>query len=256
MNIPNALYSKPPATSFPARRFPDSANPCPPLHSFPGVIGATSTIWEEIADLALVLAVPKGEIIYPKENVIPPIVYIKSGKIRVNFIDDEGNEKVPHYILAGGMVWEGFYAANLQFTPMPMKAIEKSLLYLFDSRINFQQLLNLNPLLVRNLLYSQAVKNLTYSKLVMINSHRKSLSRVALFLHEMWKLTGRDCFPGSITQNEMATLLSLHKVTVSNALATLKNAGILDTFSKLEVCFRKPRELMAIALAEAANQCD
>ena len=75
-------------------------------------------------------------------------------------------------------------------------------------------------------------------------------------MHEMWKLTGKNRFPGSITQNEIATLLLLHKVIVSNAITTLKNMGILETFNKLEICFRNPHELMKIALAEAANQFD
>lgn len=251
LDISNVFSSRPLRTHFASRSFPAHVSACPPLRSFPGVILRTSAIWEEIADLAQVLTVPKGEILYPLEDELPPLIYVKSGKVRINFIDIEGNERVLHFSLPGSTIWDGFYAADLHFRPMPVKAVEKCVLYLFDSRMSIEHLFQINPLLIRNLLYSQAVKNITHSRLAMINSHRKPLSRVALFLHEMREAMGRDSFPGLISQAEMATLLHLHRVTISNALTTLKNLDILRSFNRQEVSFHSPEKLLPLAVDSA-----
>lgn len=236
---------------FRHRPFSAAADPCPPLRSFPGVIVGTSRIWEEISDLARIVEVPKGEIIYPPPQGIPPFLYIRSGKFCLNVINEDGDEQVLHYVLAGGTVWDGYYSVNGQISSMPLRTQEKCVLYAFDSQLTFENLLEINPLLVRNLLYSQAIKNLVYSKLALINNYRTPLTKVALFLHEMYLTRKSDTFPGLITQTEMGGLLHLHKVTVSTALTRLKDEGILNHFSKREVSLNAPGRLREIALSSS-----
>lgn len=245
---------KPLPSKFAKRDFPPEATACPTLRSIPGVISGTSAIWELASDLATPLTVAKGEVIYPDMNSIPPFIYLKNGRLCVNCINEDGDEFLLHLILPGATVWDGFYCSAGQIEPMPLKALAESTILLFDSRLTFDNLMEINPLLVRNLMYSQSLKNLEYSKLALINSYRSPLARVALLIHEMYLVWHVKKFPSLISQVEMALLLQLHKVTVSKIISRLKAEGAIVNFSRSKVEITAPDLLVELALS--ASQKD
>lgn len=246
MYISRIFPSRPLPKSFDPRDFPHSPGPYPDLCSFPGVITRTSGIWENVLDIGYRAEIEKGVVIYP-ESTLPPFIYVKSGKVCVNFINEMGNEHVLHYNLTGATVWDAFYCTQGQIPTMPLKVLEDSELYLFDSRISMVNLMQINPLLVNNLLYTQATKNLMYSKLYLINTYKTALTRIALLIHEMYSAQNKMAFPAHITQYEMGKLLHMHKVTVSNCIAKMKDAGALSLFTKNRVEINDPERLRALA---------
>ena len=119
-----------------------------------------------------------------------------------------------------------------QFTPMPIKALEDSELYVFPIDLTFDDLLAINPLLVKNFSYSQAVKDLCYSKLSCINMYVKPLNRICVFIHEMYELYQKKTFYPNITQSELALILNMHKVTMSNIITQLKEKKYIKNIHK------------------------
>lgn len=225
------------------RTFPEYANPCPPLWSFPGVVRNTSTIWEHVLDLAYGTCVKKGEILCNKEGEKPPFFYLKKGKICVYLINEEGEEFSPHYIFSGSLINDGFWLVEGQIVPHPFKTLEDCEIYVFDKSLTFEDLLNINPALVRNVMYSQAVKDICYSRLAYINAYKTPMARVSLLLYEMYRVWNSKIFTPGITQAEIGNLLRMHKVTVSNTISQLKDKGILKEFSKSVIHILSPEKL-------------
>lgn len=250
MFLSELLFDTSATEAYTARTFPEYASACPPLHSIPGVICNTSNIWEHILDLASMMLLKKGDIIYPDVDAIAPIIYLKKGKICINQLNEEGKVFTPHFIFSGALIYDAFFITEGQFKTMPIKALEDSELYIFPQNITFEDLLNINPQLIKNLIYSQAVKDLCYSKMSCINMYTKPLNRVCLFIYEMYKIHQKKTIHPYITQTELALLLNMHKVTMSNIITQLKEKSILQCFTKTELIILDLEKLHALALHE------
>lgn len=250
MFISELLSKQTQTTPYVAREFPGYVSACPPLRSVPGVISNTSNIWEQVLDIAYMFTLKKGEIIYPDTGDIVPFLYLKKGKVCINQINEEGKVFNPHLIFSGSLIYEAFFITEGQFHVMPIKAREDSELYIFPKNLTFEHILAINPLLVKNLTYSQAVKDLCYSKLSCINMYVKPLNRVCLFIYEMYMLHQKKTIHSYITQAELALLLNMHKVTMSNIITHLKEKHILKCFTKTELTILNLEELHALALHE------
>ncbi len=231
------------------REFPSYTSSCPILHSLPGIICNTNTIFENILDISHSVTLKKGDIVYPDIEKAP-IIYLKKGKLCIYNINQEGKIFTPHFIFHGSLIYEAFFLTEGQFNIMPIKALEDSTIFVFSPELTFENLLEINPMLVKNLAYSQAVKDLCYSKLACINMYVKPTNRLCLFLYEMFSLYQKRKIHPNITQSELALLLNMHKVTLSNIIAQLKANNILEAFTKTEINILNPEELLRYGLSE------
>ena len=179
-----------------------------------------------------------------------PFIYLKNGKICIYNINREGKVFTPHFIFHGALIYDAFFITRGQFQVMPIKALEDSELYVFPIDLTFDDILTINPLLANNFAYSQAVKDLCYSRLSCINMYVKPMNRTCLFIHEMYELYQKKTFNPNITQAELALLLNMHKVTMSNIIAQLKEKNILKTFTKTELTILDLEELLRLGLNE------
>lgn len=101
--------------------------------------------------------------------------------------------------------------------------------------LTFEDLLQMNAGLVKNLLYSQSIKDLSYSRLSFINMNVKPLNRICSYLYEMYERYQEKTFCPNIAQSELALLLNMHTVTLSNVIKQLKEKNILETFTKKQI---------------------
>lgn len=247
----SAIFPRRPLPPIVPRAFPPHVSACPPLRSYPGVIIGTGVIWEQVADMAVSVSIPRNTVLYPDPDCLPPIIYLRRGKLCINFINTNGDELTPHFILPGGTCYDGFWCLGGQILPMPVKALEDSVLLLFDSRMTFDDLLRINPLLVRNIMYSQSVKNLVYSKQALINSMRSPMQKVAFFIHEMYLSNGCATFSPLITQKEMAFLLHIHPVTCSNVLSRFRAEGLIKSFTRDRAVLTDPEALGVLSFQDS-----
>lgn len=217
------------------KNIPKYIFPNPPLRSLPGVICNTSNIFEYILEIAKRVMLKKGEIIYPDREGQIPLCYLKKGKMCSYNIDEEGNIFITHFLFYGALVYDAFFLTCDQYKAMPIKALEDSELYYFPVDFCFEDFLQLNVGLVKNLLYSQSIKDLVYSKLSRINMNVKPLNRICSYLYEMYEIYQDTSFCPNITQSELALLLNMHTVTFSNVIAQLKEKNVLETFTKKQL---------------------
>ena len=249
MFLSKIVFLKPLKNNYRYIDFPGYASAYPPLRSLPGIICNTSNIFEHILDIANRIILKKNNIIYPDMEQTP-FIYLKTGKICIYNINKEGKIFTPHFIFHGALIYDAFFITRGQFQVMPVKALEDSELYIFPIDITFDDLWGINPLIVKNISYSQAVKDLCYSKLSCINTYVKPLNRICLFIHEMHSIYQKKTFYPNITQAELAFLLNMHKVTMSNIIAQLQEKKILKTFTKTELTIINSEELLHLGLNE------
>lgn len=235
MQLAHLVYYKNEKVINTPRDIPKYILPNPPLRSLPGVICNTSNIFEYILDIAKPVSVKKGEIIYSDGEEQIPLCYLKKGKMCSYHIDEEGNIFIPHFLFYGSLIFDAFFVTCGQYKVMPIKALEDSELYYFPIDLTFEDLLAMHEGLVKNLLYSQSIKDLSYSKLSCINMHVKPLNRICSYIYEMYERYQNLSFCPNITQSEMALLLNMHTVTFSNAIAHLKEMNVLETFTKKQL---------------------
>lgn len=258
MNDPSALLLSSlykPGSSPPEIRpvrFSAGALPRPPLNSPPGLIRDTSYIWEEASCFAIKGTLPKGVLIYADPLAFPPIIYVRSGKLCFVYIDEEGNEFISHFVLPRSLCFENSLCIARQIEPMPLKVIEESQVLFFDHRFSLEDYSRINPLLIENMLYSQALKNINYSQLRIINSCPSPLVKTAKFLHAMWSLKKTSRISTGISQKELARILHMHKITFAKAIATLKNRGAIEKLTRTFVTFRDTERLKQIALSSSS----
>lgn len=235
MQLSELIFYKNKNFSNTPRKIPDYVLPVPPLRSLPGIICNTSYIFEYILDIAKKFTLKKGEIIYPDNEGQVPFCYLKKGKICTYQIDEEGNFFISHFLLYGTLFWDVFFLTCGQYKAVPMKALEDSEFYCFPVDLSFEDLLHMNVGLVKNLLYSQSIKDFTYSKLARINMKVKPLNRICSYIYEMYESYREKSFCPNITQSEMALLLNMHTVTFSNVIAQLKEKNVIETFTKKQL---------------------
>lgn len=225
------------------RNIPKYVLPVPPLRSLPGIICNTSSIFEYILDITKKFTLKKGEIIYPDNEKNVPFCYLKKGKICTYQIDEEGNTFTSHFLLNGALVFDVFFLTCGQYKSVPMKALEDSELYCFPVDLNFEDLLQMNVGFVKNLLYSQSIKDFTYSKLFRINMKVRPINRVCSYFYEMYERYQELSFCPNITQSELALLLNMHTVTFSHVIAQLKEMNIIETFTKKQLTIMDLKKL-------------
>lgn len=78
----------------------------------------------------------------------------------------------------------------------------------------------------------------------------KPLNRACVFLHEMYDIHRRSAFGPGLTQSELAMMLNMHKVTMSNIISQLKRKKIVGRFTKTEVSILDPVRLKELGLKE------
>lgn len=235
MQLSELVFYKNKNLSNTPRKIPDYVLPVPPLRSLPGIICNTSNIFEYVLDLGPQFSVKKGEVLYPDTEGKIPICYLKKGKLCSYQIDEEGNVFISHFLLYGSLVFDVFFLLSEQFKAVPMKALEDSELYCFPVDLSFEDLLQINTGLVKNLLYSQSIKDFSYSKLLRINMKVKPLNRICSFIYEMYERYQEKAFCPNIAQSELALLLNMHTVTFSNVIAQLKEKKVIETFTKKQL---------------------
>lgn len=133
---------------------------------------------------------------------------------------------------------------------MPLKMLEDSELHMFPSSMSFEDILSIHPHLARNMAYSQAVKDLAYSRLACINMYVKPFNRACIFLHEMYDIHRHGTFEPGVTQSELAMMLNMHKVTMANIISQLKREKIVGQFTKTKVSILEPARLKELGLKE------
>ena len=162
----------------------------------------------------------------------------------------DGREKIIFYLQAGAIVGEAPFFDKLPALSS-IVAGTNCVLYAFNRETVIQQILPNYPSLTLSLLQSLACKVRMLSNQSVELSLKELPARICRFLYmriptDTSGQTDRWVQP-ALNQQELASLLGVHRVTLNKALRELEKEGILGPYSKNEVCILDRERLKALS---------
>jgi CRP-like cAMP-binding protein len=188
--------------------------------------------FEKVGHLGIFRRYMKGEQIIQAGQCVNHLFYLKSGRVKTVSIHHSGQKKTIWYIEAGCLFGE---------TPL---FNDKPCDYYFEAVVNCEVLLFTKEIVLTNLLVScpEAALSVVASlarKVHFLSTqvedclYRKPVIRVAkliyLIYQEQKRSGNKETSPLPITQEDIADVLGLHRVTVNQAVRFMKSGGILKS---------------------------
>ncbi|HWR42294.1 Crp/Fnr family transcriptional regulator [Sporomusa sp.] len=213
-------------------------------------ICAQNHVWESVLHLGQKHLYKKGSLILGNGQPVNHLYYLHVGQIKFSKLNSEGDEKIIWYLDK-----KNLFGAAPFFDRRPIKnmcnaliAIEDCEIYTFSRTCFNNEILVNYPELVANLIQSMAYK-------IFLGVNRggdlEALPRrVCKVLHYILEresdslVSGnRGCSKG-ISQQELAFILGVHRVTLTNVISQLKREGIIGHISKRRLLINDVERLL------------
>lgn len=196
--------------------------------------------WESISNLGLKRFFVKGSHIFDLETHVNGVFFIKEGIVDIILYTEHGPEKVLFQVREGCLFGEiscFVSGANGEAIAIARRDCQ---LYFFPRELIEGIIANQFPHLLLELIQSLAYKIRMYTILLKDSLISDHFIRVCKMLVYLAVFKGID--PNSsvkkvtiqpdITQNDIARMMGIHRVTVTKAVGRLKEMGIVLRFSK------------------------
>lgn len=213
-------------------------------------IEGSNTAWEKVLHKARRLS-------YPKHHEIPTsgsgdFYYLISGRLKLSCLAADGQERIVMRIGPGSLFNEvshlhhSPHAHSLQtLTPCEVAAFPGSLL---DDEKFYRE----HPDLIRNLVQTLGLKAGAFFAQLFDSGLLEVRGRVCRMLYQLWEENGRKAsFRPELSQGDMAAMLGVHRSSLCRELRTLREEGVIGSFSKANLEILLP-EVLAGYLKDAA----
>lgn len=200
-----------------------------PWSFYPGLINSnneTNYIWEKYLHLAEEKKIKKGTYVVLASDVLDKAYYVKKGIIQCSMIGVNGLEKVTHVLGAGCIIGENaiFHNQPILYNARAITNAEvcvfaKDVIYDLiknDSEISFSII---NSISLKCRLYASQIEDLSFRTTL------EKLCRVLYCFSYYEELHKQDIV---LTHQELATIVNAHRVSVTKALAELKENDIIS----------------------------
>lgn len=218
-------------------------------------IDSINTQWEDVLCLGKRQDLKKGTVIINDGQYINNIYYLRRGEVKMSALNAEGMEKIIWYIQNGSLFGETPF-----FDKKPCYNVFTSTqdceVYLFSRECIFNEIIPKYPELAINMLESFANKVRVLSTQVKDITLRRPVTRVCKMLYylsgpnkkEIFKPQERVKCMKKITQQDLASFIGVHRVTLNNVIADLKDEGIVENFSKNKITILNFKRLVEYTL--------
>ena len=173
----------------------------------------------------------KNEIIIQAGQTLEALGFLKSGIAKTVATDASGHEKIIWFMESGCVLGET-PLLNEKPCAYYFQAVERCQVYWFSKEALFGIILPKYPEITKALLSIMARKIHILSTQTEEQAFLKPLVRVAKVIYLFYankKETGWKEYPSlPVSQEEIANLLGLHRVTVNQALQSLRIQGVLE----------------------------
>lgn len=190
------------------------------------------TVAERIRPIAEERSFKAGMVLFEQGESVPGLFYLLSGSVKQSAISANGNLRSLFLVGAGCVVGE---TSAFDGEPSQLETIAVTdVRVLFLSREHVHQLITADPSFARVLLYSVTRKLRAAVKVVSDSTLRPVPEQLACLLHQLARQKGPDqvgCRQVSIaiSHQELAELLGVSRVTISQCLAHLRERGLIET---------------------------
>lgn len=175
--------------------------------------------------------------------------YLAQGNLRLMHLGPDGRERTILYLCSGNLFNESTALAGYDAPDCCFFSMGPSVIYRFSgSLLRDVRFIAEHPALIINLMESQAIKILIMHVGLGSTVGHSSLQTVSRFiLSLMERHDGALEFDPGLTQQDIATLLGLHRASVVRTLTELRRLGALITFTKHSLKIGDPRLLATLA---------
>lgn len=200
-------------------------------------IYAQNKIWESVLQLGQKQIYEKGAIILGGGKPVDYLYYLHRGRIKFSKLTADGDEKIVWYIDK-----ENIFGAAPFFDRRPIRdvcnlltALEECEVYIFSRECFSKEIVVKYPELLENLIQSMAYKIfLGLNRGGDLSSLPSRVCKVLRYViqKEAGGVIDRKVRSKGISQQELADILGVHRVTLNNAISQLKREGIIGHMSK------------------------
>ncbi len=196
--------------------------------------------WQKILYLGIRRAFVKGTQILDMDTPLNGVYLVKDGVVEVILNTLHGPEKVLYYVGPGCIFGEVSCFTGDDGGEAHVSARSDCVCYFF-SREQIEGLIsNQHPYLLIELIRAEAHKIRMYGVLLQDSLNSDHFMRVCKMIIYLVRFKGGSIGPDQqqvsfrpeMTQNDMARLMGVHRVTVTKAISRLKRLGVLSHFSK------------------------
>lgn len=195
----------------------------------PWITSDQRSIWENLISFAQRHTFPKNSIIIHPGLIIDHLYYLKSGEVKTIAINESGQKKTIWFIHSGCIFGETALI-NQKPCSYTFQAMTDCEIYCIDKETLYNKILPQHPEAALGLMRALALKVHILSIQVEDWTFNKPLNRVAKLLYLLYQKQSPDCTldqPIPVTQEELADILGIHRVTVNNVIRQLRKDGIL-----------------------------
>lgn len=193
--------------------------------------------WQEVLQYGNRIERPEGYELLSSGTCWKKLYYLAQGEVQLIRLLPDGRERILWVGVAPSLVGEcPFFDQSPANSSVIIR--KPSVLYVFSEEWVYNTLIVNYPKLTLSLLRSMANKlRVIHNQSVSIGMESLS-SRICSFLHHRLvprTNTNKNLIEPGLTQQELANLLSTHRVTLNKALRKLEKENILSAYCKKEV---------------------
>lgn len=216
--------------------------------SLPWIKAAAPSPWEDVLALAVRRTYRKNEFVIHSGQILEHLYYLRSGELKTLAVRSDGQQKTL-WFLAAGSVFGETPLFNRKPCAYLFQAVTDCEVYMF-SRETLNGLFTRNPDVALSLITTLTRKVHILSCQIEDSLFCKPVIRVAKLIYLLYQTkqkAGSDSLP--ITQEDIAAVLGLHRVTVNQSVRALKLDGILD-IKNHHIVVKSVEKLQALASGE------
>ncbi|MDO0822732.1 Crp/Fnr family transcriptional regulator [Desulfosporosinus nitroreducens] len=209
---------------------------------------ATNSPWEEVLHLGVKKRFKKNSIILGNGQPVNDLFYLHTGEIKLSSVNSNGEEKPVWYISRGNIFGEVPYFDKAHCYSI-FTSVTDSVVYLFNRQVLTKTIIPQYPDIVLNIFNTMASK----MRILASQVNDLSLNSPKMRVYKMIYSLVSDPINNVIysSQQELANLLSIHRVTLNRILVDLKNSGIIqEDISKKRITLINAEELLKLIEAE------
>lgn len=217
-------------------------------------IGAQNKVWESVLHLGHKHTYAKGSMVLGGGQPVDHLYYLYAGRIKYSKTNAGGDEKIVWYIDKGNI-----FGAAPFFDRQPIKnmgntliATENCEVYTFSRSCFNNEIVGKHPEVVSNLIESMAYKIfLAVNRGGDLASLPCRVCKVLLYVIQRQSNSGSSkdnkISSKGISQQELAVILGVHRVTLNNTIVQLKREGVIGQISKRSLVINNIKRLLEYA---------
>lgn len=216
--------------------------------SLPWIDAVAPSPWEDVLALAARRTYRKNEFVIKSGQILDHLYYLRNGELKTLAVGSDGQQKTL-WFLAAGSVFGETPLFNRKPCAYLFQAVTDCEIYLFPREL-LTELLTNRPSLAQTLITTLTRKVHILSCQIEDSLFCKPVIRVAKLIYLLYQTkqkAGNESLP--VTQEDIAAVLGLHRVTVNQSVRAMKLDGILD-IKNHHIVVKSVEKLQALASGE------